>query len=174
MKNYSSFEIELREVTDGDWEIYVSHVVSANEVYVQYGYEQTEELIECISTMTSGVVYYGVYLKKDNTLVGYVGINPETDNLEFYIFKEYRQREIATLATKALIDSYFAGDVTGRAENTIMAGTLSENTIAIRLLAKLGFQEAGIGCRVDLTTKENEYQVTSLRSYRLINDAAAS
>ena len=82
----NDFDVELRDMTDADWDKYVFHVVEANEIYYQYGYEPTQDLIDCIEKMTPGVAYYSVYLKAENAMIGYVGITLDTSELEFYIF----------------------------------------------------------------------------------------
>ena len=74
IKPLSGLEIELRNMTGVDWSNYVQHVVKADELFTQYGCEPTEELIECINTMTPNVIYYSVYLKQENNMVGYVGV----------------------------------------------------------------------------------------------------
>ncbi len=156
-------------MTDGDWNNYVRHVVAANELYFQYGCEQTDELIECISMKTPEVVYYSVYLKAEDVMVGYVGITPETDNLEFHIFKEFRQRAFGTKAVKLLIDAYFSGRVTGQLEKVIEAETLYENKASVRLLEKTGFEKAAIGFSLNFQERGNDRQMTALRVYRLRN-----
>ena len=68
IKPLSGLEIELRNMTGVDWSNYVQHVVKADELFTQYGCEPTEELIECINTMTPNVIYYSVYLKQENIM----------------------------------------------------------------------------------------------------------
>ncbi len=89
-KPLSAVCIGLRSMTDADWSNYVLHVTGAGELFMQYGCEPTEEWIACIQTMTPDVVYYAVYLNEENVMAGYVGITPETGNLEFYIFREFK------------------------------------------------------------------------------------
>ena len=38
----------LRPATREDYGKYIAHVVEADEVYIQYGYEPTEEILETI------------------------------------------------------------------------------------------------------------------------------
>ena len=52
IKPLSGLEIELRNMTGVDGSNYVLHVAKADELFTQYGCEATEELIDCISTMT--------------------------------------------------------------------------------------------------------------------------
>ena len=174
MKKNASFEIELRGMTVLDWNEYVKRVVDANELYFQYGYEPSEELIECISTMTPSVVYYSVYLSTENALVGYVGITPETSSLEFYIFPDFRNRGIGTNAAQLLIQSWFAGQISGKMEPEITAETLSENLASIKLLEKIGFKKDAVGLRVTFEQENVNDQAIGLFSYVLKNDCIAN
>lgn len=170
IKPLSGLHIELRNMTDTDWSNYVLHVVNAGEFFIQYGQEPTEELLECINTMTSGVIYYSVYLKQENVMVGYVGVAPETGNLEFYIFKEFRKIGIGTDAVNLLIGLWFSGRITGNREAEIEAETLSQNTAAVRLLEKLGFQKDAVGFRVTFSEKGTNRNAISLYSYSKRSD----
>ena len=171
IKPLSGLEVELRNMTDADWSNYVLHIVKADELFTQYGCEPTEELIECINTMTPNVIYYSVYLKQKNIMVGYVGVTPETNNLEFYIFKEFRKSGIGTDAVNLLISLWFSGQITGDRETRIKAETLSQNLASVRLLEKLGFQKESVGLRMILS-EDTSYQTISLYSYVLKSDVA--
>ncbi len=172
IKPLSGLEIELRNMTAADWNNYVFQVVKADELYLQYGQEPTEELIECINTMTPNVIYYSVYLKQKNIMVGYVGVTPETSNLEFYVFREFRKMGIGTDAVNLLIWLWFSGKITGKRETKIEAETLSQNLASIRLLEKLEFQRDAVGLRVILSEDGGNGQSIGLCSYVLRNDAA--
>ena len=171
IKPLSGLEIELRNMTGVDWSNYVLHVVKADELFTQYGCEPTEELIECINTMTPNVIYYSVYLKQENIMVGYVGVTPKTSNLEFYIFQEFRKMGIGTDALNLLIWLWFTGQITGDREAKIEAETLSQNLASVRLLEKLGFKKEAVGLRMILSEDAN-YQTISLNSYVLKSDVA--
>lgn len=170
MKKNSTFEIELREMTALDWNEYVRHVVDANELYFQYGYEPSDELIDCISIMTSSVIYYSVYLSIENVLVGYVGITPETSSLEFYIFSDFRNRGIGTAAIQLVIRAWFSGQINGKIEPEIEVETLSENIASIKLLEKIGFQKDAVGLRMMFAQDNVNSQAIGLLSYVLRND----
>ena len=171
IKPLSCLEIELRNMTGVDWSNYVQHVVKADELFTQYGCEPTEELIECINTMTPNVIYYSVYLKQENIMVGYVGVTPKTSNPEFCIFQEFRKMGIGTDALNLLIWLWFTGQITGDREAKIEAETLSQNLASVRLLEKLGFQKEAVGLRMILSEDAN-YQTISLNSYVLKRDVA--
>ena len=171
IKPLSGLEIELRNITEADWSNYVLHIVKAGELFLQYGCEPTEDLIECINTMTPNVIYYSVYLKQKNIMVGYVGVTPETSNLEFYVFQEFRKMGIGTDALNLLIWLWFSGQITGDKEEKIEAETLSQNLASVRLLEKLGFQKESVGLRMILS-EDASYQTISLYSYVLKSDVA--
>lgn len=44
----------LRPATREDYGKYIAHVVEADEVYIQYGYEPTEEILEAIREPYAG------------------------------------------------------------------------------------------------------------------------
>ena len=163
--------IGLRGMTDADWNNYVLHVVGAGELFMQYGCEPTEELMRAIRTITPDVVYYAVYLNEENVMAGYVGVTPETGNLEFYVFREFRKRGVGTDAVNSLIRLWFSGGITGGWETKIEAETLSQNLASIRLLEKLGFQKEAVGLRM-LPSEEGAHgSVISLCAYSLKKDA---
>lgn len=166
----NDFDVELRDMTDADWGKYVFHVVEANEIYYQYGYKPTQDLIDCIEKMTPGVAYYSVYLKAENAMIGYVGITLDTSELEFYIFPEFRKNGHGTNAVNLLIKSWFSGRITGKAEAVIMAETLSENLSSICLLEKTGFQKERVGLRMTISEDDTNCNAIGLYAYVLNND----
>ena len=50
----------LHEMTAADWAEYVAHVTEADELFVQYGIEPDERLIEFIKEPTIGVLYRSI------------------------------------------------------------------------------------------------------------------
>ncbi len=128
--------IPLREV---DWENYFTHVTGDGEVYLQYGMEPSDELIEAIRQPTKNVLYYSVISAKKNEMAGYVGVTPENGNLEFYIFKECRRKGHGEEAIAAFSKAYLDGEITGKREKVIVAETMYDNDPASALLEKLGF-----------------------------------
>ena len=121
--------------------------------------------------MTPNVIYYSVYLKQGNIMVGYVGVTPKTNNLEFYIFQEFRKMGIGTDAVNLLIWLWSTGQITGDREAKIEAETLSQNLASVQLLEKLGFQKEAVGLRMILS-EDARYQTISLYSYVLKGDVA--
>lgn len=104
-------------------------------------------------------------------MVGYVGVTPETNNLEFYIFQEFKKMGIGTDAVNLLIWLWSTGQITGDREAKIEAETLSQNLASVQLLEKLGFQKEAVGLRMILS-EDARYQTISLYSYVLKGDVA--
>ena len=166
-RNRLKDSIELRSMNDADWSNYIEHVVSSDEVYVQYGLEPTEELLEAIQTGTPGVFYYSIYHKMYDIMIGYIGIFPENDNIELHVFRNYRGNGHGSLAAAMLIDAYFSGMITGEKQTRVEAEVLPENNAAIRLLEKLRFQKDAIGLQMSFDKEVVIGKMTAYRSYTL-------
>ena len=67
----------LHEMTAADWAEYVAHVTEADELFVQYGIEPDERLIEFIKEPTIGVLYRLIALRDTGETVGYIGVYEE-------------------------------------------------------------------------------------------------
>ncbi len=139
MKEIRSEKNRLIPLREADWENYFNHVTGDGEVYLQYGMEPSDDLIDAISQPTKNVLYYSVLSAETDEMVGYVGVTPENGNLEFYIFKEYRRKGHGEEAIAAFSRVYLDGKVTGKREKVIVAETMSDNDPASALLEKLGF-----------------------------------
>jgi RimJ/RimL family protein N-acetyltransferase len=144
----------LPSVDERDRDNYIMHLKDEDIFFYQYGQVYSPELEEAIDFHSSGVIYYTVFLKDTDTMIGYVGIFPETDfngdsygDLEFYFFPEYRRRGYAVEAVTAYMDCFCAGDLTGKRETQIYAETIYENTASRNLLVKMGFQKEAVGLK---------------------------
>ena len=157
--------LELRKMNDNEWKEYVRQIIAADEFYFQYGTNMDEKLLECIQTMNPDVVYYSVYLKGKNILIGYVGITPETENLEIYVFRKYRRRGYGTEAIRMFCDAYFTEDITGQEETCVIAETLRKNEVSMMLLEKVGFQREAIGMKIDFGVNDDDYQMIGVCRY---------
>ena len=155
MKKYDDIitdRLILRQSNDDrDLENYLSHLKTANEFYFQYGKEYSDELYNMIDFHSSGVIYYSVYLKEQDIMVGYVGVLPyRGDNageIEFHIFKEHRRNHYASEALTALIKWYMSAELNNKSEKKIIAETLSDNEISCKLLEHIGFEREAMGIR---------------------------
>lgn len=165
MPDLNTERLFLRPICDDDWKNYISHVIAANEIYIQYGSEPTDDLIEYIQNPTPNVIYYSVIEENGRTMIGYIGIMEYNDNIEFYIFKEFRRNGYAAEALYAFIKAYLDGDITGSEHWEITAETLYENTPSVQLLEKLGFQREAIGFRI-CENKNDVFSGISLCEYK--------
>ena len=155
MNEIVSSKLRLTPMNQTDWELYVSHVVAAEELFVQYGIEPSDYLVACIQEPAKNVLYYSVVSNDTGKTVGYIGIAPDSRDLEFYIFKEYRRQGYATEAISVFAKEYLNGTVTGKKEESVIAETLRDNAASIALLEKVGFKKQGSGIRTELSDSEN-------------------
>ncbi len=156
----------LRPADDADWENYVRHLSETDEFYVQYGMEPTPELIEMIRNMNPDVIYYSIILKDTGDMAGYVGITPDNNNLEFYLFKEHRKKSYGSSAVKAFCEMYLSGEITGKPEKEIIAETLFDNEPSSRFVEKIGFEREAMGFRVDFNKEDIPSTLLCMYVYR--------
>lgn len=134
----------LKPMTDSEWTDIVDHVFDNDECRFQFGYEKSDDLRDMIAVpYREAVIYYSVFFKDE--LVGYIGLTPDTANLEFYIVKECRQNGYACEAIRAFIALCVEGLITGEPHNVFSAEVITENKPCIMLLEKLGFKKSGWG-----------------------------
>ena len=139
--NKKAERLEFRPMTDAEWTDMVDHVFESDECCFQFGYEKSDELREMVAVpYREAVIYYSVFLHDE--LIGYIGITPNTNNLEFYIVKEHRRNGYAYETISAFIESCVAGDITGEPHNKFSAEVITENKPCIMLLEKLGFKKS--------------------------------
>ena len=165
MKNIYTERLVLREMTEDDFRVYLNHLTEADEVFVQYGIEPTEELLNEIS-MFPDMLYYSIIEKASGDTVGYIEIHEESDNLAFYIFKEYRRRGYCSEALAVFAQAYLSGEMTGRAHDMIVAETLDQNIPCIKLLEKAGFCREAAGFRISLDEDDNWDAINSVNIIR--------
>ena len=136
-----------------DLDRFISDLLASNDVYFLLGMPYSDELLEVIDFHSSGVVYYSIFLKDTQPMVGYIGIFPYEDEpaygeIEFYIFHDYRRQGFCTEAMTAYIDSFFSGVLTGVKGKRVAAETLSENKPVMCLLGSFGFEKESWRMRV--------------------------
>lgn len=166
LKEMNTERLVLRPVTESDWRKYISHVINDNEVYVQYGYEPEPSLIEYIQNPTPEVIYYSIFLKDTNEMVGYIGITEMNDNLEFYTFKEHRNNHYCSEALNVFMEMYLNGEMTGAAHESIIGETIHENEASIHVLEKAGFVKEAWGMRVNLSESNvKNFDATGILRY---------
>ena len=138
-----------------DLDRYLSDLLSANDFYFQYGEPYSAELLEAIDFHSTDVVYYSIFLKNTQTMIGYIGIlpyknDPEYGEIEFYIFHDYRRQGFCKEAMTAYIDCFFTGSLTGVRGKQVVAETLMENEAVMKLLENTGFERESWGMRLSL------------------------
>ena len=138
-----------KSVDERDLENYLMHIRQADEFYFQYGQPYSDELYSAINFHYSEVIYFTVFLKDTDIMVGYVGIMPECEfaqgEIEGYIFKEYRRKHYAAEALRALIDWYLSLETESEEPRNIYSREVPENEPCIKLMQHLGFTEAARG-----------------------------
>ena len=124
-----------------DLENYRTHLAQAGEHY------------RCID-LNSNVMYFTVFLKDTDTMIGYVSITPENDfaqgGIEGYIFKEHRRKFNGTKAFMALIDWYLNLQTDFDEQRNIYAMTAPDDEVSQKFLQHLGFTQTGNG--ISITT----------------------
>lgn len=145
LKEMKTDRLTLREMNMDDWKDYVSHVVEADEIFLQYGCEACEELLDEIQEPTPGVIYYSISITDTDQRIGYIGILEKNDNIEFHIYKEHRNHHYCTEALKAFLRAYLNGEMTGEKHESVFGETLSKNKPSCRVLENAGFKKEGVG-----------------------------
>lgn len=157
--------LKLVELTMADWKNYVVHVLEADEIFVQYGVEPDDESIEAIHLPTEEVTYLTVRLAENDEMIGYVGVTEERDNMEFYIFKEYRRNGYGTEAVAAFTAAYLSGELTGNPHGSAEAVTFHNNEASIGLLEKAGYEKEAVGFRLFSAEEEEDPVVEGIVRY---------
>ena len=165
----------IPSVDERDLNNYISDLMLTNDFYFQYGQPYSAELLEAIDFHSSGVIYYSLFLKDTETMVGYVGILPYEDDptcgeIEFYIFRDFRKQGYAKEALIAFTDAFLTGSLTGIEGRQVIAETLVENEVVIKLLETVGFERQAWGMRLTLNEDgeiNRDNPVLGLRRYIL-------
>lgn len=138
-----------------DLERYVADLLLTGDFYFQYGVPYSGELLGAIDFHSSGVLYYSLFLRDTQTMVGYVGLLPDEDDpgrgeIEYYIFRGHRRQGYAKEALAALLDRFFSGALTGTPGRRAQAETHLDNDASRRLLERLGFIKEASGMQLSL------------------------
>lgn len=165
----------LPSVEERDLDSYTSDLMLTNDFYFQYGQPYSAELLEAIDFHSSGVIYYSLFLKDTEIMVGYVGILPYEDEptcgeIEFYIFRDFRKQGYAKEVLIAFTDAFLTGSLTGIEGKQVIAETLIENEVVINLLETVGFERQAWGMRLTLNEDgeiNHDNPVLGLRRYIL-------
>ncbi len=160
----------LRKMSSEEWNNYIAHIIEADEFYYQYGLGTSKELIESLKEPVSVVDYYSIILRDTEEMAGYIGACTEYENIEFYVFKEFRRKHFCSEALSAFLNAYLGGELTGEQHDHTCAETLLENEPAAKALIKAGFRITGInleGAVIFEYGKGENNEVSDVRSINL-------
>lgn len=101
------------------------------------------------------MLYRSIALRDTGETVGYIGVYEEEDNLEFYVFREYRHRHYCAEEVGAFIKAYLSGVLTGTRHDRVIAETLWENGPAAEMLKKAGFMSDAVGFKLSENRENN-------------------
>lgn len=155
-KEFYTDRLILREINDEEWDNYYKHVTEADEIFVQYGREPTEDLLEFIKHPTPDVIYHSIILKDTDEMVGYIGIPEYNSSIEYYIFPEHRRNGYCFEALKSFVDLYLDGKITENNRDSVVAEIIMKNEASINMVIKAGFKKQSIGCRFGHKDKKKE------------------
>lgn len=155
-KEFYTDRLILREINDEEWDNYYNHVTEADEIFVQYGREPTEDLLEFIKHPTPDVIYHSIILKENQKMVGYIGIPEYNSSIEYYIFPEHRRNGYCFEALKSFVDLYLDGKITENNREIVVAEIIMDNEASINMVIKAGFKKHSVGCRFGYKDKKKE------------------
>lgn len=102
----------LRPVESGDKKLFAYHFKKDGDFFTYSGYEPTTKWIEKFSDRR-GQAYFTIEEKKTKEVIGFIGIDlqeqPATGWVDYYIFKEYRNRGYCREAITALVKKALNG-----------------------------------------------------------------
>ncbi len=141
--------LALRNFVYSDWEdlhaMIVQYKASGFANYDQPWPDSPEEIKGIINWFASGDQFLAVCLKETQQFIGFVALNPETDEGSLvynlgYVFKaDFHGKGYASEACRAALAHAFRTLSAQR----VVAGTAAANLPSCRLLEKLGFQKTG-------------------------------
>lgn len=143
-KEFYTDRLILREINDEEWDNYYNHVTEADEIFVQYGREPTEDLLEFIKHPTPDVIYHSIILKDTDEMVGYIGIPEYNSSIEYYIFPEHRRNGYCFEALKSFVDLYLDGKITENNREIVVAEIIMDNEASINMVIKAGFKKHSV------------------------------
>lgn len=121
----------------------------ANEFEFYFGVTETLERLKEVSINRE--LYFSIYLKESNQLIGYLGFSENGDawEPEIYIFKGHRGKGYGTEALKGMLYELLTEGLVvkmdGKKENVVTERVVStvrvENIASQRMMEKLGFQK---------------------------------
>ena len=153
---FNTRRLALRFMTEDEWKEFIFNVMIADEFYITFAYEKSEELLNRLrKPFYYRVIYYSIHLPDTDVMIGFVGYSTDINHIEYYIFKEYRNCGYAYEAVGALMEKLFDGSLIGKHLTEVRAWTVWENKASAKLLIKLGFRFTGYSILEDGTVEKN-------------------
>ena len=154
--SFDTKRLAFRLMTEAEWELFIYNTLVEDEIYITFGEEKNEELLGNITKpFYHNTIYYSLHLPDTNAMIGYVGYFTPKNQIEYYIFKDFRRQGYAFEAVGALVDMLTNGVILGKAIDEIRAWTVLENNPSSELLLKLGFQWTGYSVNYSGVTENN-------------------
>ena len=142
---FRTSRLNLRLMTEEEWDEIVINVMFANEFLIMFANEKTEEFCEQIRKPSyERVIYYSIHHPETDELIGYVGYDTGISYIEYYIIEKYRNYGYAYEAVSRLIEMLFNGYLLGKPVRELHAWVVWNNNPSAQLLLKLGFHATGL------------------------------
>ena len=119
----------------------------SGEFEFYFGIQETEERLKKLTI--NDELFYSIYQRTDDKLIGYLGISERLDSweTEIYIFREFRNHGYGAEALTALLHEVFFGKLVvfekGKKKtiqiDSVEATVRRENIVSQRMLEKVGF-----------------------------------
>lgn len=122
-------------------------IYHSGEFEFYFGIQETEERLKKLTI--NDELFYSIYQRTDDKLIGYLGISERLDSWEpeIYIFREFRNHGYGAEALTALLHEVFFGKLVvfekGKKKtiqiDSVEATVRRENIVSQRMLEKVGF-----------------------------------
>ena len=149
-ESFDTERLTLRLMTEEEWQIFVDHIIEADEFYDMFACDMTEQNIVTVRGLFIGrkTVGYSVHLHDTDEMIGYVEFctdekSRDYNHIAYCIFKEYRRKGYASEAAGEFIRKLLADEILDRTIDEIRAWIVWGNLASSYVLGKLGFRSYG-------------------------------
>jgi [ribosomal protein S5]-alanine N-acetyltransferase len=167
LRNFQSSDLESLHT------MILKYEASGMAAYDQQWPTSPEDIKGVVNWFASGDQYHAVCLKEGSRFIGFVAINPETDegsrvyNLGYIFQVNYQGKGYASEACRAVLQHAFHSLKAER----VIAGTAALNLPSCKLLEKLGFQKTEEGTSSFRNSKDGKPLEFLGRTYTLTRAA---
>lgn len=153
LASFTTDRLIIRKSNDDEDLRTYQQYLEEDEFLDQFALPYSDEIRESVSFTSYGVRCYTLIEKVTNQMIGYVGIkqcesSSYEGELEYHIFKPYRNMGYCQEACSKLIDLFFKGAITGVAGTLVAAEIVSDNDASRKVLQNLGFEKKRWGFRL--------------------------